>query len=393
MTVYIASEVRMHVGSDGVVRAKHSAAAHGAWAPYVRAFGDVKILARVEDARSDEGLPVEGEGVRVVRLPYYAGLTHVPLGQLRVRRKLRSVGKAGDIFILRLPELMSIAAAVRAKSIGATIVSLLVADPRDMGRTLPRPLSLLSGRVLWVLASRIIRSSRGVVYVSQRYLQEVCPPPPGAAVLARSNVILGDSWLQKTGRTAPPTSQWRLVTVGTLEHRAKGMDFLIDVVIEGRRRGMDVSLTIVGSGRTLPALRERAAGVGEAIRFTGQIHDREELASLLDASDVYVSGSRSEGLPRATVEAMARGLPVITTDAGASRELVAPGAVVAVDDRRAFLAVLERLMSDDVWYRALSAENLVMAKEVARLAAPERLTDFLRAFGAQETAHSRLDIR
>lgn len=165
------------------MRAKHSAAAHGgAWAPYVRAFGDVKILARVEDARSDEGLPVEGEGVRVVRLPYYAGLTHVPLGQLRVRRKLRSVGKAGDIFILRLPpELMSIAAAVRAKSIGATIVSLLVADPRDMGRTLPpRPLSLLSGRVLWVLASRIIRSSRGVVYVSQRYLQEVCPPPPPA---------------------------------------------------------------------------------------------------------------------------------------------------------------------------------------------------------------------
>lgn len=384
----------MHVGSDGLVRAKHSAAAYGAWSPYVRAFGNIEILARVEDERSDEGLLAEGDGVRVVRLPYYAGLAQVPFGQVRVRRRLRSVGKTGDVFILRLPELMSLAVAARAKSIGATIVSLLVADPRDMGRALPRPLSFLFGRVLWSMAKRVIRSSRGVVYVSQRYLQEVCPPPSHAAVLARSNVILDADWLEKAGRTEGPSSQWRLITVGTLEHPAKGMDFLIDVVAEARRRGLDVSLTIVGSGRTMPALRERAAGLGEAIRFMGQIHDRGELASLLDGSDVYVSGSRSEGLPRATVEAMVRGLPVITTDAGASRELVAPDMVVEVDDRRAFLAVLERLMSDKERYRALSAENVVMAKEVARLAAPERLTDFLRAFRAEEEgARSRLDSR
>ena len=99
---------------------------------------------------------------------------------------------------------------------------------------------------------------------------------------------------------------------------------------------------------------------------------------MLDQAHIYVSGSRAEGLPRATIEAMARGLPVVTTGAGASRELVDPRVVVAIDDRRAFVAAVREVIEDPGFYRALSGENIARAEQVAALANPERLTEFLK---------------
>lgn len=381
MTTYIASEVRMHLDTSGAIRAKHGAARYDAWAPFVAAFGEVTILARVDRViSSDQGPLVEGAGVSVRPLPYYSGAVRAVLGQLRLRQALRGIGAADDVFVLRLPELVSLAVATRARRVRARIVSMVVADPAELRHVMPRGIAPIASRVLAAMTRSVVRASAAAVYVSERQLQQLYPTRPGTPSLSRSNIILPDGWLRLSGRGAPPAGRLHLISVGTMEHPAKGFDFLIDVLPLARLSGLDFTLTVVGDGKLRSELQHRAKVSGASVRFVGQVHDRTALQNLLDESDIYVSGSRTEGLPRATIEAMASGLPVVTTDAGAVREIVDPAAVVAVDDADAFVRVLSRVASDATWYEELSAANVRRASEVVALADPDRLTNFLRRF-------------
>jgi len=55
---------------------------------------------------------------------------------------------------------------------------------------------------------------------------------------------------------------------------------------------------------------------------------RRDVPELLTASDVFILTSRREGLPRAVMEAMAVGLPIIATDVRGNRDLVKSGEMV-----------------------------------------------------------------
>jgi glycosyltransferase involved in cell wall biosynthesis len=84
-------------------------------------------------------------------------------------------------------------------------------------------------------------------------------------------------------------------------------------------------LLLVGGGELENAVREQVAGLGlqERVRFLGV---RADVADILRASDVFVLSSRWEGNPMSVMEAMAAGLPVVSTAVGGVPELVQEGA-------------------------------------------------------------------
>lgn len=376
---YLCSEVRLHRDSEGRYRAKHSAAGYDAWAPFRDAFGKVIVVARVEEGfTSDDGPLVEGEGVTVEPLPYYAGLKQVPLGVMRVRRAFRGLGARGDVFVGRIPELISVIGMFHARRIAARRMMMLVADPSVFAQHLPRPIGTAVGSLANMLVRSLVRQAQAVSYVSQRHFQELFPPSPGIPTIGRSNVILSDGWIASAAREEPRQGTPNLISIGSLEHAAKGFDFLIRVLDDLRRRGTLARLTIVGSGRLQPDLVDLAAKLDVSVTFTGQVHDREVLKSYLDDADIYVSGSRSEGLPRASIEAMARALPVVTTDAGAAREIADPPFVTDVDDVAAFSEAVECLIQEHETYARQSRLGLERVGWIKESADPARLTEFLR---------------
>jgi glycosyltransferase involved in cell wall biosynthesis len=84
-------------------------------------------------------------------------------------------------------------------------------------------------------------------------------------------------------------------------------------------------LLLVGGGELENAVREQVAGLGlqGRVRFLGV---RADVADILRASDVFVLSSRWEGNPMSVMEAMAAGLPVVSTAVGGVPELVQHGA-------------------------------------------------------------------
>jgi glycosyltransferase involved in cell wall biosynthesis len=111
-----------------------------------------------------------------------------------------------------------------------------------------------------------------------------------------------------------------LATVGRLVE-VKNHAGLIRAFAEAARARPGLRLTIVGDGPLRGALEEQvgATGVSDRIRLPGF---RSDIRAFLDSVDAFVLPSFSEGFGIALVEAMARGLPVLASTAGALPELM-----------------------------------------------------------------------
>ena len=104
-------------------------------------------------------------------------------------------------------------------------------------------------------------------------------------------------------------------------------------------------LLLVGGGELEDAVRQQVVELGlqERVRFLGV---RADVADILRASDVFVLSSRWEGNPMSVMEAMAAGLPVVSTAVGGVPELVqhsATGLLVPSEDTGALAEAMTQL--------------------------------------------------
>ena len=128
-----------------------------------------------------------------------------------------------------------------------------------------------------------------------------------------------------------PTDGALLLTVGALIPR-KGQVFAIEALaqIPGAR------LAIIGDGPDLAMLRQlaRDQDVADRVYFLGSL-PHSEIARHVQATDVCVLPSESEGIANAWIEALACGTPLVITDAGGAREVVTSDAGGRIVERKA----------------------------------------------------------
>ena len=149
--------------------------------------------------------------------------------------------------------------------------------------------------------------------------------------------------------TVPPPGWPWVICVGVLE-RYEGVDVPLrswPVVLDAVP---DAGLTIVGSGTLSRKLRRSVAGsrFEHTVRFFDLV-PQNDLHSLVDQASCQVLPSRSEGLGRVVLEAMARARPVIGSSVGGTPELIDDGhtgRLVQHGDVAALAAALSSVLSD-----------------------------------------------
>ena len=129
-------------------------------------------------------------------------------------------------------------------------------------------------------------------------------------------------------------------------------------------------LAVVGDGEWRERLEKlaRDLGIDSRIHFLGWRHDLE---SILAGLDVVISSSRNEGTPVALIEAMAAGVPVLSTDVGGVGDLVVHGEtgwLVPPADPGAMAESLQRILTDPLNAAAVAARarNVVLARHDVR---------------------------
>ncbi|HEX6351457.1 glycosyltransferase [Actinophytocola sp.] len=348
--------------------------------PYLDAGNRVRVVARA--GRRGRRRPSRLDDSSVLHpLPYYVGAR----GLLRAAPAMSvSVTKAvanAETVVLRLPGPVGTVAGLACQALGRRYAVEIVGDPEEVLRSgvLGLPGKLLARPVAW-LQKAIVGRADASRFVTETTLQRRYPPRPGTPTVAVSNVRLDKAAFVSGGRTWRP-APFRVVAVGSHETRYKGHDVLLTAVRLLAASGVPIIATVVGDGRLHGELREQCeeAGLAGTVTFTGALDGPGEIVELLDAASLFVMPSRTEGLPRALVEAMARALPAVGSAVGGIPELLDSSCLVPPDDPVALAGAIRRLLSDPAAWEEQSARNLAVSHRYIRSELDKRFASWLAA--------------
>jgi glycosyltransferase involved in cell wall biosynthesis len=363
--VLVSLEARFARTPDGAVWASANFG-YRFWQRYLDVFSEVFVLARVADVRHvpDRAARVDGDRVRVTPIPSYIGPRQFLLQHRRIRAVIRSAVGQADAAIIRVPSLIGTLAArelvTHAKPFGVEVVG----DPFDVfaSGAMRHPLRRLFRWRSVTRLQRTVRAANAAAYVSPLTLPARYPARDDAFVTYYSSIELRPDAIVRSPRVSPtaPLARVALVTVGSLEQRYKGTDTLIDAVAMCRSYGLDVRLTIVGDGRLRGVFEQHAVrhGVSDVVHFAGHLPAGSAVRAELDRADLFVLPSRTEGLPRAMIEAMARGLPCIGTRIGGIPELIPDAVLVPPGDAVALAKKIDWVVRTPGLLSQLSTDNL-----------------------------------
>lgn len=363
------------------------------WGRYLVVFDRVLVVARVHDVefvahgwkRSD------GEGVSFEALPSYEGPWRYFQQLPRIRCITREAFSPGQAVILRIPSPIARNIEARLRPYNYPYGVEVVGDPYDAFApgAVRHPLRPFFRRFFLRMQRQQCRKAIAAAYVTTYTLQQRYPAGPNSLTTHYSSIELPSSAFTSMERLFPfDKSSYTLITVGSLAQLYKAPDILIDAVALCIQAGLDIKLVIVGDGKHRPELEQRVRlkGLTHCISFLGQLPAGDAVREQLDRADVFVLPSRAEGLPRAMIEAMARGLPCIGSTVGGIPELLPPEDMVPPDDVGALAAKIREVITDPARMSRMSRRNLEKAKAYCEDILSERRRVFY-AYLKEQTEH------
>ncbi len=385
MQVAVVTEHRFCATPDGVLWTPNSFA-YSFWERYLAVFSQVRIVARVlEVAKAKaEWKCAMGPGVTTAPLPHYIGPMQYLRQRRSLRRSLRNAITPDSAVILRAPSHIGTNTARDLHKRGQPYGVEIVGDPFDVlaPGALRHPLRpFLRWRIPRDLR-RLVQRAVAAAYVTQHTLQRRYPIGTGAFATHYSSIELRQGCFANSPRTycSKPKRRIRLISAGSLEQMYKAPDTLIRAVAQCARSGVDVELVWAGDGRLRTAVETLAESTGcpDRFRFVGNLPGASAVRQEFDRADMFVLVSRTEGLPRAMIEAMARGLPCLGSTAGGIPELLPADCLVPPNDIEALAAKIAEFCRDRERMESHSKRNLRKAREYQDDVLSERRVEFYR---------------
>lgn len=335
------------------------------WKRYLAVFDSVQVVARLNDVPSVTSamVPVSGERVSFAAVPHFIGLGQYLRVQGQVRR---AIGKAvrdpaAGAILLRTPGLVC---NVAFASLGRRPFSAeVVGDSYDLYApgVSGHPLRAMIRRTATQQLKAQCRRAGVVAYVTRQALQQRYPTQGQAFGL--SDVNLPPEAYVGHGRRWH-SGAYKAIMVCSLQGNYKGVALALQALALLRERGLVLQLRIVGEGDLQPEFEALTArlDLSDQVEFTGSVSGGAGVRAQLDWGDLFLMPSLQEGLPRAMVEAMARGLPAVGSVIGGIPELIEPPELFSAGDVPAIAEAIERLLSNEVRYNAVAQRNLDVAR-------------------------------
>jgi len=168
--------------------------------------------------------------------------------------------------------------------------------------------------------------------------------------------------------------------VGRVAHE-KNIGFLLQMFMRVLKSVPDALLVIAGEGPARAALRAQVSslGLGAQVHFAGYLERDTALLDCYAAADVFVFASRTETQGLVLLEAMAQGVPVVSTaELGTRSVLPGSGALIVPEDRDAFAAAVVRVLGDAELRAQMGTQGRAHARTFSSAAMARRLADIYR---------------
>jgi len=212
-----------------------------------------------------------------------------------------------------------------------------------------------------------IKASRFVLTCTEynkNYLQEIAGTEHAEKIKHIYHGIDTDCWPRRiTGSRISKAGQIRILSVARLVEK-KGIWFLLQALSGMLKQGWKLKCTLIGEGDLTEEFENyvRRNHLQNIVQFLGE-QGQDKIKTEYGAADLFVlpciiaSNGDRDGLPNVLLEALATGLPVITTAVSAIPELVSheiTGLIVAQNDAESIQQAIVRLSEDSLLYRSVS---------------------------------------
>ncbi|MHC4146897.1 MAG: glycosyltransferase family 4 protein [Planctomycetota bacterium] len=191
---------------------------------------------------------------------------------------------------------------------------------------------------IWKKAAALVACSEGLKSRALRFL-------PSVSI----DVIPNGVDLKKyyPAQTSDRPDTLRLLTVGRLSV-TKRVEMLIDAVEILHNEDCKLHLTVVGGGQMEQQLKDvvSSKGLGGIIDIAGRI-EAKNMPQVYCENDIFISATMQEGMSNAMLEAMASGLPIVTTRCEGVEELITDNGVIVESASGEKIAKAVRELADD----------------------------------------------
>lgn len=384
MNLVFITEGRFARCPDGNVYSLNGEFTNSLWERYLSVFDEMTIIARVTHndlTTVNKQYLAINERVSFIDLPYYVGLWDYLKVSVKIRMLLRKHIKPGVAYICRVPGNIGKEASAICRSRNIPYAVEVVGDPYDVFAkdTFSHPFRILLRYLSTTNLMKVTRESKAALYVTENILQQRYPVRKGMFSINASNVQIKDNTIAKIPKQISKKLEYNIISIGTLEQTYKAPDVVLRAISILKAQGIICSLVWLGEGIYKAELIELASSLGilDKVDFKGNVPSNE-VRTNLQASDIFVLVSRTEGLPRAVIEAMACGLPCIGTNVGGIPELLDSSVLIEKNNVMQLVEAIKTMIFDCEFANAQAKRNLIESGKYAESILRERRNLFFR---------------
>ncbi len=355
------------------------------WQRYLSVFESLTVIGRDGGGLSseDRGYTLSSrEKVDFKLLPNVSNLKSLLLGNKVVTAECRKYISESDGVIVRLPSRLGqifLAEAVSQKKPYAVEV---VACPWDALWNYGGWQGKLLAPFAMINLKRRLSKSPFALYVTRSFLQGRYPAKGVTAFC--SNVEIAEVSLDILRKRTDSACNKRKIIfglIGNYSSRYKGIDVAIEALALIQKDLPEWEFQVLGSGNPDYYLRlAEKRGLADKVKFLGSRPSGQPVYDWLDTVDIYLQPSYQEGLPRALVEAMSRGLPALGTAVAGIPELLDEQELVSAGDVVMLSEKILKLTSDRDLCISQAERNFSRARQYYKPLLDERRTAFWLAF-------------
>ena len=261
----------------------------------------------------------------------------------------------------------------------AFMISLRGSDVPGYNVRLGLDYKILAGlfRRIWSSADMIIANSIGLKNLSCKFMPEL------DIKVIPNGIDTNKFYPAKTTLIKPI----KLLTVCRLIKR-KRIELLIEAILSVKSSGLDVELNIVGDGNLMSELKSltQKLGIANQVNFFGRI-ESEQMPDIYRSNNIFVMASQHEGMSNAMLEALACGLPIITTRCEGVEELIDKnGIIVEQADSKSISEAIKKLAADNQQLNQMSLAAVEKAKEYSWDSAAQKYLQLYKELSGKEVA-------
>jgi len=317
------------------------------WANYLINFDNIIVFGRNSNSLKDKKIISSGsKNVKFYLTKNYSSPTKLLLNYRKIQNELSVLIVEADIVLVRLPSILGIITAFLAIKLNKKIWVEIVGNADEAMMSHGSIKGKILAPIFHKLMKHFISKANYTTYVTENKLQKDYPHNKDSISVSISNVIIKTALEESQIDSLRFTSNHlKIALIGGFDARYKGQDILlkaIGLLPEHIKKTIQLYFVGVGDFQWVTSLAKEL-NLQSCIKFIGSKESGSPIFELLKEMSLYIQPSFTEGMPRALLEAMSMGCPVMGSIVGGIPDVVSKDLLHQKSDYKTIAKQIERL--------------------------------------------------